>query len=165
MSDKKFSYHDLEIETESIPRTSIFDLPYGLQVICTRVAGWELWDMNCSPSKLLAGEYHKNYLKLFIGDTTIVNSKKRLYRKKPVVVEAIQFVDSDSGTNFNEIVDFIESQSGCLSAGDSFKIHTLEGDMKVSVGDWIIKGVNGEFYPCKPDIFEKTYESYDSPQD
>lgn len=38
------------------------------------------------------------------------------------------------------------------------KIETLEGIMKVSVGDYIIKGVNGEFYPCKPDIFEKTYE-------
>lgn len=39
------------------------------------------------------------------------------------------------------------------------KIETLEGVMDASIGDWIIKGVNGEFYPCKPDIFEKTYEA------
>ena len=43
--------------------------------------------------------------------------------------------------------------------GNSLSVHTLEGDMRASVGDWIIKGVNGEFYPCKPDIFEKTYEA------
>lgn len=55
------------------------------------------------------------------------------YRKKPVVVEAYQ--------TDKEIV-----------------IHTLEGDMTASVGDYIITGVNGEKYPCKPDIFEKTYE-------
>lgn len=55
------------------------------------------------------------------------------YRKKPVVVEAYQ--------TDKEMI-----------------IHTLEGDMKASVGDYIITGVNGEQYPCKPDIFEKTYE-------
>lgn len=57
------------------------------------------------------------------------------YRKKPVIIEAIQFEDNPY-----------------------LKIETLEGIMKASVGDYIIKGVNGEFYPCKPDIFEKTYE-------
>lgn len=55
------------------------------------------------------------------------------YRKKPVIVEAYQ--------TDKEMI-----------------IHTLEGDMKASVGDYIITGVNGEQYPCKPDIFEKTYE-------
>lgn len=59
------------------------------------------------------------------------------YRKKPVIIEAIQFEDKDN---------------------PYLKIETLEGIMKASVGDYIIKGVNGEFYPCKPDIFEKTYE-------
>lgn len=58
------------------------------------------------------------------------------YRKKPVVVEAYQ--------TDKEII-----------------IHTLEGDMKANVGDYIITGVNGEQYPCKPDIFEKTYEPVD----
>lgn len=81
------------------------------------------------------------------------------YRKKPVVVEAVQW----TGGNPYEIVDF---------AGDSVRhytedffdvavtldIETLEGVMTASPGDYIIKGVNGEFYPCKPDIFEKTYE-------
>ena len=42
--------------------------------------------------------------------------------------------------------------------GKTLVIHTLEGDMEASIGDYIIKGVNGEFYPCKPDIFAKTYE-------
>ncbi|PRS47537.1 hypothetical protein [Bacillus sp. MZGC1] len=55
------------------------------------------------------------------------------YRKKPVVVEAYQ-IDKE------------------------MDIETLEGTMKASPGDWIIKGVHGEIYPCKPDIFEKTYE-------
>ncbi|MCI8673108.1 MAG: hypothetical protein HFI89_06420 [Lachnospiraceae bacterium] len=59
--------------------------------------------------------------------------KKKLFRKKPVVVSAYQ---TD--------VELI--------------IHTMEGDMKASPGDWIITGVNGEKYPCKPDIFQKTYE-------
>lgn len=62
------------------------------------------------------------------------NIKK--FRKKPVVVEAYR-------TEKKEI------------------IHTLEGDMIASPGDWIITGVNGEKYPCKPDIFEKTYEKID----
>lgn len=74
------------------------------------------------------------------------------YRKKPVVIEAVQF----NGENYSECKDFI---------GDAFdntlnypNIKTLEGVMSVAKGDFIIKGVHGEFYPCKPDIFEKTYE-------
>lgn len=75
------------------------------------------------------------------------------YRKKPVVIEAVQF----NGNNVDEVLEF---------AKDSFKnpltkdiiIFTLEGNMIVSVGDYVIKGVNGEFYPCKPDIFVKTHE-------
>lgn len=73
------------------------------------------------------------------------------YRKKPVVIEAIQF----TGGNTEELVDFCK----CL-VGDKNGIYvdTLEGDMLISVGDFLIKGVRGEFYPCKPDIFEATYE-------
>lgn len=74
------------------------------------------------------------------------------YRKKPVVIEAVQFFGD---TNLQQCLDFLQ---GVVAGGDNLTIHTLEGDMKVSVGDFIIKGVNGEFYPCKPDIFEKTYE-------
>lgn len=55
------------------------------------------------------------------------------FRKKPIIVEAYK--------TDKEII-----------------IHTLEGDMKANIGDWIIKGINGELYPCKPDVFEKTYE-------
>jgi len=76
------------------------------------------------------------------------------YRKKPVSIEAIQY----DGNNAKEILDFAGTSNGvCISDG-SLLIKTLEGTMTASVGDFIIKGVNGEFYPCKPDIFEKTYE-------
>jgi len=77
------------------------------------------------------------------------------YRKKPVVIEAIQW----DGQNKDEIQAFFQKspigyyiEDGCLL------ISTLEGIMKASKGDYIIKGVHGEFYPCKPDIFEETYE-------
>jgi hypothetical protein len=74
------------------------------------------------------------------------------YRKKPVVVEAVRF----DGKNHRECIKFLEAQ-GCFTKQTIF-IPTLEGTMKASVGDYIIRGVNGECYPCKPDIFEKTYE-------
>ena len=74
------------------------------------------------------------------------------YRKKPVTIEAIQWL----GTNLSEIDDFV---GGSIANKNTILIiHTLEGDMEASIGDYIIKGVNGEFYPCKPDIFAKTYE-------
>lgn len=76
------------------------------------------------------------------------------YRKKPVVIEAIQWV----GDNFIEIDQFITSYHETYPQAGKVVIATLEGDMVASMGDWIIQGVNGEFYPCKPDIFEKTYE-------
>lgn len=75
-----------------------------------------------------------------------------LFRKKPVIIEAVQW----NGRNEMEIARFI---GGNLEMDDDgLLIHTLEGTMKASVGDYVIKGVNGEFYPCKPDIFEKTYD-------
>lgn len=77
------------------------------------------------------------------------------FRKKPVVIEAIQFID-----NFTEIKEFCGDN--VVGRGDDcIVIQTLEGDMCANKMDWIIKGVNGEFYPCKPDIFEKTYEKYE----
>jgi hypothetical protein len=81
------------------------------------------------------------------------------YRKKPVVIEAIQWNSQD---NIEEIQKMLgdklisEERDGCGAVGHWVK--TLEGDMMISFGDFIIKGVQGEFYPCKPDIFEKTYE-------
>ena len=88
------------------------------------------------------------------------------YRKKPVVVEAIQW----TGSNLEEIRNFVGSDliEECVELFDikrtlkemlvDIAIDTLEGTMRVDYGDYIIKGVQGEFYPCKPDIFEQTYE-------
>ena len=75
------------------------------------------------------------------------------YRKKPIIVDAVQF----SGFNFDEIESFVGGAYGKNALGEHV-IATLEGAMKISFNDWIIKGIKGEFYPCKPDIFEETYE-------
>ena len=74
------------------------------------------------------------------------------YRKKPVVVEAVQFTG-----NFDEIEKFVGGDAEFR--GGTLVVATLEGAMRAWPGDFIIKGVQGEFYPCKPDIFEATYEA------
>lgn len=77
--------------------------------------------------------------------------------KKPVVIEACQF----DGANITEVENFVGKKLPTVISSNEdtqLVVSTLEGDMKASKGDWIIKGVNGEFYPCKPDIFEKTYD-------
>lgn len=79
----------------------------------------------------------------------------RAYRKKPVVVEAVQW----TGENHAEMCEFIDPEAFEIIPRVGLVIHTLEGDHHASPGDYIIKGVNGEFYPCKPDIFAETYES------
>lgn len=84
------------------------------------------------------------------------------FRKKPVVIEAMKF----DGTieSANRILAWIGSNGADANRAHNTEpergliISTLEGDMAAIPGDWIIRGVNGEFYPCKPDIFEKTYE-------
>lgn len=82
------------------------------------------------------------------------------YRKKPVIIEAIQF--EDNADCILAIHKFVGQETTRVNYEDKdnpyIKIETLEGTMKASVGDYIIKGVNGEFYPCKPDIFAKTYD-------
>lgn len=80
------------------------------------------------------------------------------FRKKPVEIQAMQW----DGDNWEEMIPFI-GDAGTLGIPDehhltSVEITTLEGTMTASPGDWIIRGVKGEFYPCKPDIFEATYE-------
>lgn len=75
------------------------------------------------------------------------------YRKKPVVIEAVQW----TGKNFDDIYEFTEGKN-CHMYNKSLVIMTLEGQMTANIGDYIIKGVQGEFYPCKPDIFEEIYE-------
>lgn len=95
------------------------------------------------------------------------------FRKKPVVIEAVCW----TGLNLHEVITFTDGPPQVRShhAGmmwdnysdlvrrEGLKIYTLEGVMSASIGDWIIKGVNGEFYPCKPDIFAATYEKADAP--
>lgn len=88
------------------------------------------------------------------------------FRKKPVVIEAVQF----NGANVCEIEDFVGKElrqtivddcgykAGVTAPIVGLIIETLEGDMVASPLDYIIKGVKGEFYPCKPDIFKATYE-------
>lgn len=82
------------------------------------------------------------------------------YTKKPVTIEAIQW----DGTNKDEIIDFCPEACffhNIKISKNQFKeallIGTLEGIMQTSIGDYIIKGIKGEFYPCKEDIFELTY--------
>lgn len=77
------------------------------------------------------------------------------YRKKPVVIEAVQWTGSMA-----QVVALVGHDLPTYGEGrnGSLRIATLEGDHECRMGDWIIKGVNGEFYPCKPDIFEATYE-------
>ncbi len=88
------------------------------------------------------------------------------YRKKPVVIEAIQLTEEVALDVFRDSEKSIFGlrPSGQYHLGDRkvffayISIDTLEGKMTAGLGDWIIKGVHGELYPCKPDIFEATYE-------
>jgi hypothetical protein len=78
------------------------------------------------------------------------------YRKKPVVIDAVQ-IRKDT----TEVMEFVGEHGEIINAVDgtvSVVIHTLEGDMHAKEGDYIIRGVQGEYYPCRQDIFEDTYE-------
>ena len=93
------------------------------------------------------------------------------YRKKPVVIEAIQYDGDLKGKDgnyyvpdwavkaFEDGVLHYRLPISPLHPPCELYVKALEGDMHVSVGDYVICGVNGELYPCKPDIFEKTYEA------
>jgi hypothetical protein len=83
------------------------------------------------------------------------------YQKKPVTIEAIQYAEE----NLPIIKEWLRENLAQLSSEERYRtpehhwiIRTLEGDMKITKGDFIIKGVKGEFYPCKPDIFYATYD-------
>lgn len=83
--------------------------------------------------------------------------KLNQYRKRPVVVEAMQFTNETK----DQVYNFV--RCNCYADWDSegnpaLRIETLEGEMTARLGDWVIKGVKGEFYPCRADIFEATYE-------
>jgi hypothetical protein len=88
-----------------------------------------------------------------------------LFVKKPVVVEARHYTGREPNGSIGGLIDWINSNGG--NAGTTtpddlddrqFLIGTLEGAMLVRLGDWVIKGIRGEFYPCKPDIFAQTYK-------
>ena len=80
------------------------------------------------------------------------------FRKKPVVIEAVQW----DGDNISEMTAHMNGRGIFRLSG--LEIRTLEGTMRAEVGDWIIRGVQGEFYPCKPDIFEATYDPVPAPE-
>lgn len=82
------------------------------------------------------------------------------FQKKPIVIEAIQW----TGDNISAVMNFMSPASptymnGFTDADQLVGIETLEGLMVAKTGDWIIRGIKGELYPCKPDIFEATYEA------
>lgn len=88
------------------------------------------------------------------------------YRKKPIVIEAEQFHRLD---DYLRIVEWMKASGNTQALANEVEyrtpvmlIPTLEGTMVAQPGDWIIKGVSGEFYPCKPGIFEATYESVEA---
>lgn len=104
------------------------------------------------------------------------NDTNLLYRKKPIALECVQFT-KEMAEGKSPLPDGVRMGSRELSANGSFPeycndgvylknyeqchrhyIDTLEGKMQVQIGDWIIKGIKGEYYPCKPDIFEATYD-------
>ena len=78
------------------------------------------------------------------------------YRKKPVIVEAVIW----TGNNIDEVKELAKNTvENIIFVNNNLYIETLEGNMNVSIGDYIIKGIEGEFYPCKPNIFKETYET------
>jgi len=118
--------------------------------------------------KLKIGDRVKSFSSGEVYD--VMSDEDIKFKKRPVVIEALQL----TWDNWNKMCDFISEEAfgaGCyldqngneLTENNSsdiigLKIKTLEGTMLAKMGDYIIKGVNGEFYPCKPDIFKKTYE-------
>jgi len=85
------------------------------------------------------------------------------YRKKPVVIDAVQWMGDKKSWDGIIAMGLDKWKPGPMGS-NSFYIVTLEGDMVASCGDFIIKGVNGEFYPCKPEIFDKTYDAIEAAQ-
>lgn len=77
------------------------------------------------------------------------------FRKKPVVIEAVQYMPIQ---DCSELLTFLEGCIGWQVVEGGIQIPTLEGNHLAGPGDWIIKGIKGEFYPCKPDIFKATYD-------
>ena len=140
---------------------------FGVALVCCGIYFCILFVQECKTLKILKKKNNKKEKMIQKHNNEVVNfsnSRIRKYRKKPVVIEAIQY----QFYNKDEIDKFVGAQFGEYTREISYNtfdtyliIPTLEGNMEASIGDYIIKGVNGEFYPCKPDIFEKTYELAD----
>lgn len=79
------------------------------------------------------------------------------YKKKPIVVEAVQFVLTTE--SLREVEDFVGGDIG--GPAHNLVVATLEGPLHISPNDWVIKGLRGEFYPCRDDIFKATYDPAD----
>lgn len=87
------------------------------------------------------------------------------YRKKPVEIEAHKLSNEETVSDWPMwLSDRLETGDVGLNEDGSINIRTLEGTMRGEVGDWIIQGVKGEIYPCKPDIFEATYDKVENDQ-
>lgn len=89
------------------------------------------------------------------------------YRKKPVVIDAWETSEllrcaRETWSELPETIMAIYETGGVVFETNAISIKTLEGTMRADKGDWVIKGVKGEFYPCKPDIFAATYEAVES---
>ena len=80
----------------------------------------------------------------------------RTYRKRSVDIQAVRY--AEDGSNKQEVIDFLGGDYGGNPIGDTMVVVTLEGDMRAQLGDWLIRGVAGEHYPCRNDIFEQTYD-------
>ena len=83
------------------------------------------------------------------------------FRKKPVVIEAMQVPSHDDAIAWGKLAGFLNAYDAdwnVVPGAEGIEIRTLEGTMRGDIGDWIIRGFKGEFYPCKPDIFAATYE-------
>jgi hypothetical protein len=81
------------------------------------------------------------------------------YRKKPIVIDAVRYDERYP----LQVLDFVGTKASWSRRTNTLRISTLEGEMIAQPGDWIIRGVKGEFYPCKPDIFDATYEKEIAP--
>lgn len=133
------------------------DEPYADKVLQAILEGEDYKEAYAKACEYARDEQH--YFGIYRTDAEVEKEARRManrnkYRKKPAVIEAIQW----TGDNANEVAMFAEGKAIAGVFDKAFCIHTLEGIMKASIGDYIIKGIKGEFYPCKPDIFEKTYE-------
>jgi len=81
------------------------------------------------------------------------------FKKKPVIIRAIQFTNESKDMVYNTLCEIQQNIMPSSKNGiPCLLIPTLEGEMTASIDDWVIQGINGELYPCKPNIFEKTYE-------